>query len=262
MTTSLQPDSVRLEGDLSLPIWREPLAVVDLITLRFSQVYYGGGVPHGNGAPVILVPGFLWTDQYLIEMHDWLRRIGYRSFFSRTGQNADCLNILSGRLLDRIDRVYEETDRKVHLIGHSLGGTLARSVAGRCPEKTASVVTLAAPFRSITAHPVIVGASRLVRGTRINLRRWGGEVGAECFTDQCDCPFAQSLRAGLPDNILKVAIYTLRDGIVDWHCCVEDDDQHNRKVDSTHLGMPFNAGCFREIALALAKHNKVESAIA
>jgi pimeloyl-ACP methyl ester carboxylesterase len=262
VTTNLTPNSTQLRTDYLLPIWREPLAGVDWASLRISPVYYGIGVPHGNGAPVILVPGFLWTDFYLTDMYIWLQRIGYRPYFSRTGHNADCLNILSERLLITIGRVCEETGQGVHLIGHSLGGTLARSVAGRCPEQIASVTTLASPFRSITAHLLIVGASRLVRSTKITWRRWGGEVRTECFTGQCECPFALSLRAGLPTTTTRTALYTTNDGIVDWRCCVEDDDRHNQKVKSTHLGMPFSSDCFRQVARALANHSKVESAIA
>ena len=39
-------------------------------------------VPHGDGAPVLLVPGFLAGDATLAVMHGWLRRIGHRSYRS------------------------------------------------------------------------------------------------------------------------------------------------------------------------------------
>ena len=50
-----------------MPIWRESLAGLDWLALRTSPVFYGCGVPRGDGAGVVLVPGFLGTDWYLLE---------------------------------------------------------------------------------------------------------------------------------------------------------------------------------------------------
>lgn len=54
--------------------------------------------PHGDGAPVVLVPGFMGNDYYLYEMYFWLKRIGYHPYMSNIGVNADCLNLLIGKL--------------------------------------------------------------------------------------------------------------------------------------------------------------------
>ena len=72
---------------------------LDWLALHASPVYYGFGVPHGHGEPVVLVPGFLGSDRYLTEMHLWLRRIGYRPYFSGIGRNVDCPELLTQRLL-------------------------------------------------------------------------------------------------------------------------------------------------------------------
>ena len=61
------------------PIWREAMFPLDWIALRSSPVYYGCGVPHGNGEPVVLVPGFLASDASLMELYWWLARVGYNS---------------------------------------------------------------------------------------------------------------------------------------------------------------------------------------
>ena len=42
---------------------------LDWLSLRTSPVFYGFGVPRGDGSAVILVPGFLATDVYLWEMN-------------------------------------------------------------------------------------------------------------------------------------------------------------------------------------------------
>jgi len=133
------------EADIS--IWKEALFAADLLLLHASPVYYGLGIPHGDGSAVLLVPGFLGTDAYLTQLHSWLGRIGYRPYFSGIGLNAECPNLLiQRRLNDTISKAVSETGRKIHLIGHSLGGIIARALACQRSADVASVITLASPF--------------------------------------------------------------------------------------------------------------------
>ena len=62
-------------------------------------------------------------------MHLWLRRIGYRPYFSGIGRNVDCPELLTQRLLMTIEQAHGETGQKVTLVGHSLGGMLSRAAA-------------------------------------------------------------------------------------------------------------------------------------
>ena len=124
------------------PIFSEPLCVLEFLALRLSPEYHGSWIPRGDGSAVVLIPGLLGMDFHLFELHGWLRRIGYRPYYSGIGFAADCRDLLSRQLDDTIDRGYTETGRKVHLIGHSLGGIFARSAAVRRPRRTASVITL------------------------------------------------------------------------------------------------------------------------
>ena len=117
--------------------WTEALFAAEILLLHATPVYYGMGVPPGDGSAVVIIPGFLGTDLYLMELHGWLGRIGYRPYFSGIGLNADCPNLLIQRHLNEtIARARVETGRKIHLIGHSLGGVIARSVAGQRPRWT------------------------------------------------------------------------------------------------------------------------------
>ena len=76
-TATRQTVGQKLQTDLRLTprILLEALVGLDWLRLRTSAVYWGIGVPQGSGAPVVLVPGFLGTDRYLMEMFHWLRRI-------------------------------------------------------------------------------------------------------------------------------------------------------------------------------------------
>src|SRR2546428_5597423 len=113
------------QASSSLPLWREALVGVDWLSLRMSAVYRGVGVPHGDGSAVVVIPGFMGSDQYLGDMNAWLRRIGYRPYLSGIGRNAECPEILTLRLFETIEKASKETGGKVHIIGHSLVGVLA-----------------------------------------------------------------------------------------------------------------------------------------
>ena len=76
MTTPASSPFVKDQKPATLPIWREALAGLDWVSLRTSPLFYGCGVPRGDGAAVVLVPGFLASDWYLFEIHAWLASVG------------------------------------------------------------------------------------------------------------------------------------------------------------------------------------------
>ena len=246
----------------SVPLWREALFGVDWLALRVSPVYYGLGVPRGNGAPVVVIPGFLGSDNYLIELYYWLRRIGYQPYYSRIGRNAECPDVLLDRLFETMDTAYKETgERKLHLIGHSLGGLLGRSAAVQRPEQVAQLISLASPFRDIRVHPMILAAAGFVR-QRIQSQRNERPTKRDCYTGECTCTFASALRVDPPPSVSRAAIYTPTDGVVDWRSCIEEDESLNTKVSGTHAGLAFNPQVFRRVAelLAVASRQTAKSA--
>lgn len=232
--------------------WTEALFAAELLLLHATPVYYGFGVPRGDDSAVVIIPGFLGTDMYLMELSAWLRRVGYRSYFSGIGFNAECPNLLiQRRLAQTIDQARKETRQKVHVIGHSLGGIIARAVAHQRSQDIASVITLGAPFRGIVAHGSVLRVAEAVR-KRI-LEEHGRGVLPDCYTGRCTCNFVDSLRRDLPPSVLATAIYTRGDGVVDWRCCVTGDPEVDCEVSGTHFGLPFNPSVYIAIAERLAK---------
>ncbi len=234
-----------------LPIWQELLAGVEMLYLRISPVYWGYGVPPGDGSAVLVLPGFLLNDLYLTEFRAWLRRIGYQPYGSGIGINAECPNLLiKQHLADTVERAYIETGRKIHIIGHSLGGVLARAIASQMPERVASVITLAAPFRGVSIHPMILRAVDLVRG-QIHERN-GEDVLPSCYTGACTCRFLESLVLKLPRSVRRTAVYTKSDGIVDWKVCKTGRCANDFEVTGTHIGLVFNPAVYDLVARRLA----------
>jgi len=235
----------------NISLWTEAFFGAEILLLHATPVYWGATVPRGDGAGVVIIPGFLGTDMFLMSLHGWLKRIGYRPYFSGIGLNAECPNLLiQRRLNETISRALEETGRKIHLIGHSLGGLIARAVAGQRPDVVASVVTLGAPFRGNVVHQTVRHATEAVR--RSILQEHGQRVLPDCYTGKCTCNFLDSLRRRLPPFVFETAIYTRDDGIVDWRCCRTKDPEVDFEVSGTHIGLAFNASAYQIIGDRLA----------
>ena len=230
---------------------REALFGVEAALLHAAPVYYGFGVPRGDNSAVIVIPGFLGTDIYLTEMFAWLRRIGYTPYFSGIGLNAECPNLLiQRRLTETIERARKETGGRIHLIGHSLGGIIARAVGNQRPNDIASVITLGSPFRGTVVHPSVLRAAEFVRD--LILQEHGDSVLPHCYTGRCTCDFLGSLRRDLPASVAQTAIYTRGDGVVDWRYCITGDPAVDVEVAGTHIGLAFNASVYGIIANRLA----------
>jgi triacylglycerol lipase len=248
------PPAASFQEDLAeadVTIWKEALFAADLLLLHASPVYYGLGIPRGDGSAVVLVPGFLGTDTYLTQLHSWLGRIGYRPYFSGIGMNAECPNLLiQERLNENVRRALKDTGRKIHLIGHSLGGIIARAVAGQRPDDVVSVITLASPFRGTVVHRTILRAAESVR--KHILEEHGPGVLPTCYTGRCTCDFLSSLRRKLPPSVVETAIYTRNDGVADWRYCMTGECKNDFEVPGTHIGLAFNAAAYAIIAKRLA----------
>jgi len=180
-----------------------------------------------------------------------LRRIGYEPYVSGIGLNAECPNLLiTRRLNEAIDKAYESTGRRIHLIGHSLGGTIALAAAAQSPDRIASVITLGTPMSGITVHPTVLKTAELVR--RQILERNGPDVLPTCYTGMCTCSFLQSLMSRFPKSVRQTAVYTKTDGIVDWKVCMTGNPNIDFEVAATHLGLVFSPIVYSLVAHRLA----------
>jgi pimeloyl-ACP methyl ester carboxylesterase len=222
-----------------------------MVYLRVSPVYWGFSIPRGDGSAVVVIPAFLLTDLYLTEFRSWINRIGYKAYYSGIGVNAECPNLLiQYKLSQTIEKAYKETGRRVHLVGHSLGGVIARATAAQMPDRIASVITMGSPFRGVSVHHSVLRAAQLVRGQI--LERHGDNVLPACYTAGCTCNFLESLVVKLPKSVSETAIYTKSDGIVDWKVCRTGKADVDFEVSATHIGMAFNPIVFDVVAHRLA----------
>jgi pimeloyl-ACP methyl ester carboxylesterase len=229
------------------PLWNEGFAGLEAAALLRSPVWRDTGVD-GGGRAVLLIPGFLAGDGTLGLMTTWLRRAGYRTRSAGLRINWDCAGHTLDGLEARLEELVERRGPAV-IVGQSRGGTMARSLGARRPDLVAGVITLGAPsLDPLAVHPL----------TRLSVRAvsWLGAAGVPgtftraCLDGDCCADFRADVEAAWPAEVPYVAVYSRRDGIVDWHACL-DPGADNVEVDASHCGMAAHAGTYQAIASAL-----------
>jgi pimeloyl-ACP methyl ester carboxylesterase len=235
-----------------LPLAHEMLWGLDWLALKTSAVYRGDGVPRGDGRPVILVPGFLGSAAEMGELHRWLERAGFDVYPPGFHRNVDCPDILLDRLIESIDAAYEAGGTRLTLVGHSLGGSIARAAAVRVPSMVGQVITLASPLREIAAHPLVLNLARMLATILPRPDAQPRQHGDHVHDTTCACEMIDALAQPWPERVARTAIYTRADGVVDWRTCVEPDDALNIEVPGTHIGMVVNPRVYETLARLLA----------
>src|SRR5262245_7055433 len=181
---------------------------------------------------VVVLPGFLGSDLSTALLRSTVGGEGFETLPWKLGTNLGPSRDLMQRLIARIERVTDETGRRVSLVGHSLGGLYAREIAKFAPERVRVVITLGSPIRALeTNNPYanldIVRLIELISGRTVtDLQRYG---------------FFCNLAA--PLAVPCVAIYSKRDRVAPWQTCLQRPTSlaHNVEVDATHVGMLVSA---------------------
>ena len=122
-----------------------PRALFESLTLRPSRPLLRRA-PHGDGHPVLVLPGFMAGDDSTRAIRRYLRSLGYMAHPWRLGRNLGPRDRLREQLAERVEELHARTGRRLSLVGWSLGGVYAREIAKRMPHRTRGVVTLGSPF--------------------------------------------------------------------------------------------------------------------
>jgi triacylglycerol lipase len=188
--------------------------------------------------PVVLVPGFMAGDSSMTLMSRHLRGLGYRTYRSTMHVNVGCTQQASYTLERRVEAIAIKRDRKVTIVGHSLGGLLARSIAARRPDLVDAIITMGSPILAPGAvHPVLAFDLSVV----VALRKagLGAMMGAECTSGDCAKVSWEQSREKLDIGVAFTSIFSRRDGVVDWRGCL-DPAARTVEVTTSHLGMTID----------------------
>ena len=215
----------------------EPLrALLEFCAVRLAQP----DVVAGDGHPVIVYPGLGAGSMTTAPLRAHLKTCGYNVYDWELGVNTGYVGVFDdwlAALVGRVREVHVRHERKVSLVGWSLGGVYAREIAKRCPECVRQVVTLATP------HNAIGDANHA--GTIYRLM--GGNL------SQLTPELLQQL--GRRPPVPVTSIYSESDGVVCWRGCLEQPgpDAENVAVQTSHLGMPAHPEVLGIVANRLAQ---------
>ena len=210
---------------------------------------YAGHHRPATAEPVLLVPGFMAGDYSLLGMASMLRGAGFRTYRSHITVNMGCTREAADRLERRIEAIATRRGRKVSIVGHSLGGMLARGLAARRPDLVHGIVSMGSPVLAPGAvHELLEKDAELL--TRLTRAGFGGLMSEDCIAGACARASFDETHAPLDPEVGFTAIYSQRDGIVDWRACV-DPAAVPVEVTASHVGMALDPLVFDQVLEAL-----------
>jgi pimeloyl-ACP methyl ester carboxylesterase len=185
----------------------------------------------GDGRPVLVMPAFFAADWQTEPLRAFLAKKGYAAYGWELGPNLGPTAAILYGMERRLDEIRaEHGGAKVTLIGHSLGGVLARELAKKHPDAVRQLIVLTSPIHAPTAS-LLVPIYEL-------LSRW---YSAD----------AEALEAKLnePPTVPVTAIYTRTDGIIAWESALEAPGprRENVEVAGAHVTMARNFDAWRVI---------------
>ncbi|WP_193608836.1 alpha/beta fold hydrolase [Nocardioides lijunqiniae] len=215
---------------------------------RRSTPYTGRRRPRAAD-PVVLVPGFMAGDASLTLMARHLRAQGFRTYRSHIRANVGCTLDAAAQLEERLESIVIRRGSRVQLVGHSLGGMLARGIAVRRPDLVSGIVTLGSPMLAPAAHHRVLTASvdLLVRLSRAGVP---GLMAADCVAGGCARQSFDESQLPMPAGVGFTAVYSKRDGIVDWRACVPAA-AHGIEVTASHVGMAVDPRVIDHVVTSL-----------
>jgi pimeloyl-ACP methyl ester carboxylesterase len=210
---------------------------------------YSGRRVVRSADPVLLVPGFLAGDATLAFMARSLRQRGFRTYRSHIHANVGCTLDVAAELESRLESIVLRRGARVQIVGHSLGGMLARGLAVRRPDLISGIVTMGSPMMAPGAHHAMLsfGVDMLVRLSRAGVP---GLMSQECVAGTCARQSWDESREPMPDDVGFTAIYSKRDGICDWRACV-DPAAVTVEVTASHVGMAVDPRVIDHVTDAL-----------
>jgi pimeloyl-ACP methyl ester carboxylesterase len=197
-----------------------------------------GMLPKGDGHPVIVLPGFMAGDRSTAPMRRLLTSLGYQAHGWGLGRNIRIDLNRERAMQDLLVRVFEESGKKVSLIGWSLGGVFAREIAKAHPDKVRLVISLGSPISNDRGHSNARKLFEVLNGREPEPLREGR------YRDLGEAP-----------PVPTTSILTKTDGVVGWRGSVQEPggQTENIVVHASHIGLGVNPAVMVAIADRLAQ---------
>lgn len=193
--------------------------------------------PRGDGAPVVVLPGYATGDVSTALLRAVLRALGWDARGWGLGINRGDVDDVVPRVEHRLAQVVDGHGAPVRLVGWSLGGVLAREVARGAPHLVDRVVTLGTP---VVGGPKYTTVAHRYRARGVDLDELERKVAAA---------------DAVPLTVPVTAVYSRADGVVAPAACI---DRRNAVVEhvevrASHFAMGVSPEVLVVVAGALAR---------
>lgn len=194
----------------------------------------------GDGHPILVIPGFMASGKSTIPLRQFLNKLGYQTYDWGLGRNLGHLSNLD-ILQEKVHAISKEHQRKVTLIGWSLGGVFARHLVHQEPSLVRQIITLGSPFSGLTEPNNAAWLYNLIH--------------RKAPISSLNKEWLATLPK--PVKVPSTAIYTKQDGIVPWQACmelIEDEIHQNIEIKGSHVGLGVNPVVFKVLYEQLQKY--------
>jgi pimeloyl-ACP methyl ester carboxylesterase len=214
------------------PLWLTPLeggrCAAEILSFMASRKLLARD-HESDGHPVLVLPGLFASDRTTRWLQEHLAELGYDVYGWDLGVNFGPSRKydIEALVRKRVDEIYQSSgERKISLIGWSLGGLYARLIAHRMPEQVRQVMTLGSP---INGSPEMTSIYRVYE--------W---FSGRSIKDESNLTLLQEAQSPLP--VPGTAIYSKTDAVVAWQISRIEGAEHeqNVHVHASHVGMVFN----------------------
>ncbi|MEO6255406.1 MAG: alpha/beta hydrolase [Sphingomicrobium sp.] len=192
-----------------------------------------------DGAPALVVPGFVASDRTTIALRKALGEGGWRVHGWNMGWNRGATADTIERLGQRLDEV--GGGQPVLLVGWSLGGVFARELARAFPGQVRAVVTLGSPFSGDPKQNNVWRLYEWVAGHKVD------QPPIARITDKPPVP--------------HLAIWSRRDGIVAARAARGLDHERDHEVEfrCTHMAFGVSRRTSAQVVREIDKFLKIAS---
>lgn len=195
--------------------------------------------PNGDGHPVVVCPPFLADDASTTFLRQYLKSKNYYVYGWKLGFNLGPQVIGDGSelLAKRVIEIHKKLNRKVSLVGWSLGGVMARELAKVIPDHVRQVITLGSPISGNTdgVNTNVRWALKQISGYEEDSEEWLQLV------HDIHLP---------PSGVPSTSVFSKSDGVVSWQICKEypSDFTDNIEIYGSHMGMGINPAVYFAVA--------------
>jgi pimeloyl-ACP methyl ester carboxylesterase len=198
--------------------------------------------PEGDGHAVMVLPGFMAGDSSTGTMRRFLSSRGYETYPWELGRNLgmSAIGDEGEHLAQRLEDLYHDHgQKKVSLVGWSLGGVMAREVAKTHGHMVRQVISLGSPFGGLPEKSRAWPLYKFLAQDEVETDEFLELVG----------------QLAEPPEVPTTSIYTKTDGVVHWKSSIEKEAHHtdNIEVRTAHCGLGFNAPTMYAVADRLAQ---------